>query len=935
MKGFAVLPVVIGLVVLALAVGVLSRQGTALSDTARGLQDESRLSGLLDAAYLAAEKELDARSCGGYTAVTSSLDGNTFGAQFSSVEGSPVALTLSASLVSGGSRTRLVPAETAYDAPKTLQMPITKGAFIKKDKPAENKGSDPNVKTGESVSKENRGLLQVDLSGLPAGVRIDSATLQYKINGKGDNGLVINIHRLLEDWDEDVVSWDVRDQGTILGFPYDIDWGDAGGTHDTEVFASFPGDVSGPGQTVDITSLVRLWVSGDVPNHGMLLRWAASMGAKTADMASDDDAVNAPSVVVTYSCACGSACSVDNYISCDGNLRGNTQVGSFSPSLPTLQGLASVPANQSVAGITFADEGGVIVASGPDLNAYDATGALTGSCTLPNALTGLDYISAGPDVGKLVATTTQPSPLLVIVGATCGVERSQPVTGSALSSPVGVTYLRLPAGHAWEDHFAMVDASGNIEVVDPTGTPVALVTPDFAPAVAGDVAQVYNQERFLLLDAGRNEVMHVLFDGAVEERYDINRFGVGTAGALAVDMASCAHLVGSSATNKVVRLIETPLSQSPQAHWRLDEQSGAAAVDRVGGNDATLSGTPTWQPVGGAVQGALELDAADEGAQVADPGRLNLTGSVSLSGWLYTNTVSGRQPVVSRTLAAGSHQYWLGLDNGAVALQFNDGSARTLTGSATVMPGEWHHLAAVIDTAAGVATVYLDGVADGTTAAGLSLSSGPVPVQLGHDGTDSTIGRIDDVRIFQGALLPADVALLAAEGVSGGGAMGAGMPCDTQNYRDEFATVTFAGTGGSLPWPDAWTEIGENDGVSSGEIRVLTSPRAIRVQRNSRGIQRRVDLSQFTSATLTFEYARYGMDVGDYITVDVGDGTTWTELGRIEGPGDDSTSSMLSMSYDLGAYLQADRYIRFKAYPSMGSSEGAYIDNVDITGCSL
>ncbi|MEZ5595581.1 MAG: hypothetical protein R3E84_04185 [Pseudomonadales bacterium] len=162
------------------------------------------------------------------------------------------------------------------------------------------------------------------------------------------------------------------------------------------------------------------------------------------------------------------------------------------------------------------------------------------------------------------------------------------------------------------------------------------------------------------------------------------------------------------------------------------------------------------------------------------------------------------------------------------------------------------------------------------------------------------------------------------------------LPCDTQNYRDnEFATVTFAGTSGSLPWPDAWTEIGENDGVSSGEIRVLTSPRAIRVQRNNSGIQRRVDLSQFTSATLTFEYARYGMDVGDYITVDVGDGTTWTELGRIEGPGDDSTSSMLSMSYDLGAYLQEDRYIRFKAYPSRGSSEGAYIDNVDITGCSL
>ncbi|MFC1793959.1 hypothetical protein ACFL3Q_10290, partial [Planctomycetota bacterium] len=51
------------------------------------------------------------------------------------------------------------------------------------------------------------------------------------------------------------------------------------------------------------------------------------------------------------------------------------------------------------------------------------------------------------------------------------------------------------------------------------------------------------------------------------------------------------------------------------AHWKLDEEEGTTAYDSAGANDANLVGDPIWQPGGGWVDGALELDGVDDGAE--------------------------------------------------------------------------------------------------------------------------------------------------------------------------------------------------------------------------------------------------------------------------------------------------------------------------------
>jgi hypothetical protein len=44
------------------------------------------------------------------------------------------------------------------------------------------------------------------------------------------------------------------------------------------------------------------------------------------------------------------------------------------------------------------------------------------------------------------------------------------------------------------------------------------------------------------------------------------------------------------------------------AHWPLDETEGVIACDRAAGNDGMIIGLPQWQPQGGTIDGALELN---------------------------------------------------------------------------------------------------------------------------------------------------------------------------------------------------------------------------------------------------------------------------------------------------------------------------------------
>jgi carboxymethylenebutenolidase len=191
------------------------------------------------------------------------------------------------------------------------------------------------------------------------------------------------------------------------------------------------------------------------------------------------------------------------------------------------------------------------------------------------------------------------------------------------------------------------------------------------------------------------------------------------------------------------------------AHYRLDEAEGAAARDSVGGHDGTLYGGPVWQPGGGQIKGALQLDGIDDylgTGFVLDP----VAGPFSAFAW-----VRGGAPGQAIIAQAGGAN-WLSLDaEGKLMTTLSrpaggrQGPASSLVSPSQIVDGAWHHVGVVWDGTN--RALYVDNVLVGEDAqgslvgcnGGLNIGAGP---NL-EPGTFFT-GLIDDVRIYHQAVRP-------------------------------------------------------------------------------------------------------------------------------------------------------------------------------------
>jgi len=205
--------------------------------------------------------------------------------------------------------------------------------------------------------------------------------------------------------------------------------------------------------------------------------------------------------------------------------------------------------------------------------------------------------------------------------------------------------------------------------------------------------------------------------------------------------------------------IEPPVRiVSPITHWTLDETEGNVAHDGAGGHDGTIMGSPVWQPAGGAVDGALELNGATFVA--ADFVLSPADGPFSVFAWVKGGAPG--QVIVSQ--AAGRN--WLMADVAAGALmtelQSGDRTSEALCSDAVITDGNWHRVGFVWDDAA--RQLYVDDilVAEGTDNP-LEGASDRILIGCGSLMTPNTFftGLIDDVRIYDVALSAERIEALA------------------------------------------------------------------------------------------------------------------------------------------------------------------------------
>ena len=155
------------------------------------------------------------------------------------------------------------------------------------------------------------------------------------------------------------------------------------------------------------------------------------------------------------------------------------------------------------------------------------------------------------------------------------------------------------------------------------------------------------------------------------------------------------------------------------------------------------------------------------------------------------------------------------------------------------------------------------------------------------------------------------------------------------NVRDSFETSSLSNNDGTHRWYGDWVEQNDDNTPYNGKISIgWTDKNGKRlVLAGTASIYRRAATpSSSPSVTLKFKSLRSGLRYGEYVAIQASanGGTTWTEIGRLSGPANDS--SFVNQSYNLTAYRGRNTAIRFAA--SMNGTFGydhVSIDDVELT----
>jgi subtilisin family serine protease len=191
------------------------------------------------------------------------------------------------------------------------------------------------------------------------------------------------------------------------------------------------------------------------------------------------------------------------------------------------------------------------------------------------------------------------------------------------------------------------------------------------------------------------------------------------------------------------------------AHWKMNETEGEIAYDSAGNFDGVLTGEPVWQPNGGMVDGALQLDGINDYVNT-NPVLNPSDGSFSVFAWIKDGAPG--QIIISQDDGTGSSVTWLGLDavGGKLTTDLRPPGGRSpkppLVSEFVVTDGDWHHVGFFWDGS------YRSLYADGVEVAKDEAVQNPLKSATSslYIGTNKTLdagtffsGLIDDVRIYR------------------------------------------------------------------------------------------------------------------------------------------------------------------------------------------
>ena len=195
-----------------------------------------------------------------------------------------------------------------------------------------------------------------------------------------------------------------------------------------------------------------------------------------------------------------------------------------------------------------------------------------------------------------------------------------------------------------------------------------------------------------------------------------------------------------------------------------DDATGTWVVDDTGERHAgTALGDVSWMPGAG---GSVMTLSGSAYLSLGTAPSITGTGPFAVHARIRTSAVAGQVIIQQRDTDNFDGEYQLHTTGQGTLRWWSYGGGQTgftVESSRAVTDGEWHSVTATRE-ADGSGRIYIDGVLDGSNAAPARPLI-PITVAVGRDIRDNSgqfVGQIDDIRIFNRSVSPAEVPLLSA-----------------------------------------------------------------------------------------------------------------------------------------------------------------------------
>ena len=217
----------------------------------------------------------------------------------------------------------------------------------------------------------------------------------------------------------------------------------------------------------------------------------------------------------------------------------------------------------------------------------------------------------------------------------------------------------------------------------------------------------------------------------------LERSPAATEGAPA-DRPSLAPLVFESLEPRLL-LAADPLGIT--AGYAFNESSGTTTADVSGhGITGTLTNGPTFTTTG-KYGNAVQLDGVNDYVNLGNPTALQLTGSMTISSWIYASAFPGDDAAIVSKRTAGGVGFQLDAtaDTGTRTIGFkltnSSGGQMFRYGKTALQTNTWYYVTGVYNATAQTLDVYLNGQLDNGTLVGTVTSSQQ------NSSANVTIGR--------------------------------------------------------------------------------------------------------------------------------------------------------------------------------------------------